>query len=154
MDWELVGSDDLGSVCGNCELCGTSLRYTFLICHENWPALEVGTDCCDKLTASAVASEYMDGYIKGRDKLKRFVASPRWNKDPLGIWTIKREKIEVSILPMGQAFTIRMDGTKGKQTFATYLDAQMMIFELIESGRARRFLDKLIATRSEQARMP
>lgn len=31
--WALIGTDDLGDLSGECELCGTELRYTFAILH-------------------------------------------------------------------------------------------------------------------------
>ena len=55
--WQLLGSDDLGDLIGNCELCSTELRYIYAIYHEAWGAMAVGTDCCDRLTETTTASE-------------------------------------------------------------------------------------------------
>jgi hypothetical protein len=35
--WDLLGSDDLGDLSGQCDFCGTELRYTFLIARNCSP---------------------------------------------------------------------------------------------------------------------
>ena len=71
--WLLLATDDLGDLNGNCELCGTALRYSYAIVHPGWGSMAVGTDCCDKLTGTTDASEYYDMMVKDRGKMKRFV---------------------------------------------------------------------------------
>src|SRR5262249_55578770 len=112
--WEFVGSHDLGDLIGNCELCGTQLRYLYLIQHHKWPSMEVGTDCCDDLTDSTEASEYLTAYKGRAERAKRFVSSPRWKTSSLGNRTIKQRGIDVAIVSEGETFRIVMDGTRGK----------------------------------------
>lgn len=150
--WECVGYDDLGDLIGECELCGTDLRYLYLVQHPKWPAMEVGTDCCDNLTGSLEASEHLDGYKKRADKVKRFVSSPRWKPRGPGELKIKQEGIYVVIKPNGAGFKVSMDGVTGKADFATLLDAKMRVFETIESGEAAQFLAKRDARLASQAK--
>lgn len=140
-DWVLVGSDDLGDLIGNCEYCGTDLRYVFAITHPKWGALAVGTDCCDRLTMTAEASEYHDKYVKAREARGRFLGSKRWRQIGLE-WRIKRKGIAVCIAPSNDKFRITMDGAKGKADYATLVDAKLKAFDLIESGEAAEFLAK------------
>ena len=96
-DWFLLGTDDLGGLNGNCELCGTALRYSYAIVHPSWGAMAVGTDCCDKLTGTTDASEHHDMMLKDRGKLKRFVSSPNWKTLQSGEHSIVRAGIAVRI---------------------------------------------------------
>lgn len=41
--WEYISEEDLGDLSGECDYCGTELRYLFTIYHENWGCMEVGT---------------------------------------------------------------------------------------------------------------
>lgn len=139
--WECIGYDDLGDLIGECELCGTDLRYLYLIQHPKWPAMEVGTDCCDNLTGSADASEHLDAYKKRTDRMKRFASSQRWKTKPSGELAIKQAGIAVAIVKAGGAFKIVMDGAMGKAEYSTILDAKMRVFEAIDTGEAAKFLE-------------
>jgi hypothetical protein len=93
-DWVLVASDDLGDMCGECEYCGTELRYIFAIVHPKWGSMAVGTDCCDRLTVTREASEYHESYIKKREQRVRFLNSKRWRwRDDA--WWITQKGIKV-----------------------------------------------------------
>lgn len=137
--WEFVGCHDLGDLNGHCELCGQALRYLYFIQHPAWPAMEVGTDCCDHLTETTEASEHLDAHKKQADRAKRFVSSPRWESTRSGGLAIKQAEIVVAIVKSGEAFKLVIDGTKGKSEYRTILDAKMKAFELIESGEAAKF---------------
>lgn len=150
--WECIGSHDLGDLTGNCELCGTDLRYLYLIQHPNWPTMEVGTDCCDNLTGSLEASEHLEAHKKQADRKKRFVSSPRWKTKPFGELAIKQTGIAVAIVKVGEAFKIIMDGATGKTEYASLLDAKMRVFESIDSGEAAKFLEARKAKLVEQSK--
>lgn len=149
--WECIGHDDLGDLIGECELCGTGLRYLYLIQHPNWPAMEVGTDCCDNLTDTAEASEHLDAYKKRAERVKRFVSSPRWKTRPSGDLAIKQGGIAVAVRRAGSAFRIVMEGVTGKVEYATLIDAKMRVFESIDSGEAAMFLAARKATLAAQS---
>lgn len=153
-DWECIGSHDLGDLIGECELCGTDLRYLYLVQHPNWPAMEVGTDCCDHLTVSTDASEHLNAHKKQADRVKRFVSSPRWKTGAAGAITIKQGGFIIAIIKSGEAFRIVLDGTRGKSNYATILDAKMKVFDFIDSGEAAKFVEertaKLAASRGQR----
>lgn len=173
--WDLIGSDDLGDVMENCELCGTDIRYVYAITHPNWGSMAVGTDCCDRLTGTTDASEHHEHHTKIIDMRKRFVGSKRWKPLPNGDLYIRQKGIEVSIRVCGEKFIVLMDNAMGKSEYDTILDAKIRVFDSINSGEAvaylarrrRRELDRLreaIVRRrgstsvarfnSSQARMP
>ncbi|MGE0256981.1 MAG: hypothetical protein AB7N54_20335 [Alphaproteobacteria bacterium] len=129
----------MGDLVGECELCGTDLRYLYLIVHPKWPAMEVGTDCCDNLTESAQASEHLKRYTRRADRMKRFVSSPRWKTKPSGELAIKQAGIAVAIGEVGGTFKIVMNGTAGKAVYPTLLDAKVRVFEFIDTGMAAQF---------------
>ncbi|MGK6355051.1 hypothetical protein ACMGDH_07465 [Sphingomonas sp. DT-207] len=147
--WTLIASDDLGDLCGNCELCGTELRYIFAVEHPSWGAMAVGTDCCDKLTLTTEASEYQTRYIKLVDMRKRFVDSQKWKQTPSGLLTIKRARIVAFIFQNGSKFRVGFDDVEGKIDYDSLLDAKLQIFELIESGKAAAYLADRKRKRSE-----
>lgn len=140
--WEYVGYDDLSGLNGVCECCGTSIRYVFLVQHANWPTMEVGTVCCDHLTSSEIATNFIESQLRYRDRLKRFVSSKRWVELPWGGKRIVQKRIVLEILPSDGAFKIRMDEIPGKLSYPTELDAQMKAFHAIESGKAKDYIQK------------
>lgn len=140
--WMLLGSDDLGDLCGNCEYCGTQLRYTYAVIHPAWGAMAVGTDCCDKLTGTAIASEHHEKYIKMLERRKRFVSSKRWKRTIRGSYWIVQEGLRVGISPIGNKFRITLDEVEGLAEYDTLVDAQMKVFNFIETGEATAFFAK------------
>lgn len=138
--WESIGSDDLGGLNGNCELCGTELRYIFAIVHPQWDAMAVGTNCCDRLTETAEASEFHDARIKVRNKRARFVSSKRWRVTKRDGFWIDQKGFTVLITPSNGRFRISIDDAKGKIEYETLFDAKLKAFELIESGEATAYL--------------
>ena len=138
--WELIGSDDLGDVLENCELCGTDIRYVYAVLHPNWGSMAIGTDCCDRLTATTDASEHHKRHIKTVDMRKRFVASTRWNALPNGAVSIRQKGIQVVIHPIRERFIIQMDDAVGRTEHETVLDAKIAAFDLISSGEAAAYL--------------
>ena len=140
-DWQLIASDDLGDLNGNCDYCDTELRYVFAIVHPKWGAMAVGTDCCDKLTMTVEASKYHETYVKTREARGRFLSSKRWKEDN-GDWKIKEKGISVCLKLTDGQYRIHMDGIEGKQDFGSLVDAKLKAFDAIRSGEAKSFLDK------------
>lgn len=104
--------------------------------------MEVGTECCDHLTSSGTASEFMEVKRKRSDKLKRFISSKRWRVDPRGVHHIVQNRIHVRVLPHGEQFRLMIESVKGKQLFAEVFDAKKFVFDFIESGQAEAFMEK------------
>jgi len=141
-DWMLLGTDDLGDLNGNCELCGTALRYSYAIVHPSWGAMAVGTDCCDKLTGTTEASEHHDMMLKDRGKLKRFVSSPSWKTLPSGEHCIIRGGIAVRIGEAEGKYFIGLGPAKGKAPHDSLIGAKIKALELIDSGEAAAYLER------------
>lgn len=140
--WTLLATDDLGDLNGNCELCGTALRYSYAIIHPSWGSMAVGTDCCDKLTGTTDASEYHDMMLKDRGKLKRFVSSPSWTTLPSGEQSIVRAGIAVRIRETEGRFYIGLGPAQGKAPHDSLIDAKIKALELIDTGEAADYLEK------------
>lgn len=140
--WNWVGVDDLGGLNGNCELCGTEIRYVYAIEHQDWGAMAVGTDCCDKLTQTSEASDHHEKYVKTIDARKRFVASKRWKFRADGSHYIKQQGIYVEVREHHDGFGIAMNHIAGKQRFESLLDAKIKVFDSIRSVEAQKFLER------------
>ena len=137
--WQYLGYEDLGEVSANCELCGSNFRYQFFVFHANWGSMQVGAYCCNALTATELASSQIEAQQRFDDRKQRFITSKRW------IQTSDREiirqgGIRVEIAVIGDKFRIRMDWHLGEFEFETLEQAKVQVFEVIESGRAQRFL--------------
>ncbi|MDH1251703.1 HNH endonuclease [Comamonas thiooxydans] len=140
--WECVGFDDLGDLTGCCELCGTGIRYCFLIHHVKWGFLEVGELCCDNLTCTELASNHMESIRRFLDRRKRFVSSVRWNHVRPGLWTITQDKVDVAIVRSEGRYQIKIAGRKGKLRFDSDVEAKAAVFDRLESGEVRDWLEK------------
>jgi len=138
--WEYVGWEDLGDLIGACERCTTSIRYVFLVSHPNWGTLEVGEQCCGKLTSEEVASEFLQALHRKSDKLKRFVSSSRWKEHFDGSYRITQARLNIRVVPIDAEWFLVLDGVKGQKRYPTATEAKEHIHEFIESGEARRFL--------------
>ena len=141
--WEFAGQDDLGSVCGNCELCGTDIRHVFLVHHPNWVSLEVGEICCDNLTDTNIASNFMESTRRYNARKKRFVESIRWRRLCDAHDYIVQKDIVVEVRRDGAGFHIRMNGKNGKQTYETALEARIRVFDVLESDEHATFIQGL-----------
>jgi hypothetical protein len=75
-NWVCVGDNDLGDLVGTCERCGNDLRYEFYVEHEIWSPLTVGTECCDQLTDTKIAT-YRKKYYERRIQ---FLSDKNWKK--------------------------------------------------------------------------
>jgi len=75
--WTLLSDDVLANLQA-CDYCGTLHRYTFHVTHPNWPAMDVGCDCCNLLTQTKEASE-RENRMKTRAKRRGdFVTASHW----------------------------------------------------------------------------
>jgi hypothetical protein len=136
-DWDLVSDNDLGDLSGECDLCGTELRYEFLIEHPKWFPMIVGTHCCDTLTGSDAASQIR----REKERLTRFIASKRWQFSPHGI-KIRRSKMDFEIAIDEKGYFIQILKKNGKKRFPTIEQAKAAVFELIETGKAAEYFEK------------
>jgi hypothetical protein len=148
--WELVGYDDHGDLIGECDYCNTAIRYSFMVTHPKWRTLEVGEQCCDNLTCTLAASDHMESLRRHLDRRKRFVSSPRWQKDYSGALGIKQQGIFLELVAHAGAYRLRVHGRLGKKEFPTVLEAKAGAFDLIESGVIETWLEKHGARRRKR----
>lgn len=141
--WEFVGQDDLGDLIGNCELCGTDIRYVFLVTHSNWMPMEVGEICCDHLTCSEIASNFMESIRRYNNRRKRFATSNRWTKISEKNEYIVQAKVVVELRSEQGELKLRMNGRCGKLSYVDKLQARMKAFDVIESGKHSKFIEAL-----------
>jgi hypothetical protein len=140
--WELLGWDDSDDLCEHCENCGTEIRYVFHIWHLNWEPLAVGEICCDHLTCSELASNFLESQKRYESRLARFLDSPRWRVE-FGIASIRQNKIRVDIHEVSPSgFRIYMNWRAGKRVFETLVDAKRAAFSVISDGSVRRYFEK------------
>jgi hypothetical protein len=137
--WMYGGYDDLGDLSGSCEYCREQLRHVFLIVHPSWPALSVGSDCCDRMTGGADASALRRSLASVRDRRKRFVASPRWHwRSKLhyvfhsGVWVWVRQE--------SGGFRIWINQYEGKALHPSLEVAKGAVFDGFEDGSVDRYL--------------
>jgi len=138
--WEYISEEDLGDLVGECDYCGTELRYLFTIYHENWGCMEVGTVCCDILTESESASAYTRAQKRRENRTKRFVESTRW-KNENGIFKIKQMGFRVEIIPYENGYSIVINDTNGKTKYKNIIEAKLKVFSFIESGAANKYFN-------------
>lgn len=148
--WQLDGWDDLGDLIGNCELCGTDLRYIHAVHHPDWGSMAVGTDCCDHLTQSTTASEHHARHTKTIDMKKRFVGSKRWKSDAFGNLCIRQKGIDVKIEKINDSSLISMNNIAGRERFPTALDAKIKVFETIDSGQVIEYFARMREKRKKE----
>jgi hypothetical protein len=140
-DWELIGQDDLGGLDGECEHCGKELRYTHMVTHPNWGTMIVGAQCCDKLTETTIGSQGHVDFLNYVSRRKTFINSPKWAVEPNGVRSIERAGIAIQIVPTIEGkFRFNLDEVKGQADYSTLLDAQIKVFDYVESGDAATYL--------------
>ena len=139
--WDYVGEEDLEDLIGNCENCGTSIRYVFLISHWKWGFQEVGTLCCDHLTGTEIASNQRESKQRYKSRKSRFVSSKRWKIE--GNKTeIKQSLFDIQIENRNNYSYLTIHKLKSKTKYKTINDAKEAAFDVIESGKLYEYLDK------------
>lgn len=138
--WECIGCDDLGGLEGECELCGTCIRYVFLVQHEKWPPLEVGETCCDHLTETTEASDYMESVRRLESRRQRFIQSRRWKPGDNGLIGINQKGIHLATEAVDQSYRLKVENTAGVRCFSSVNDARSFAFDLLENGKLEAFL--------------
>jgi ribosomal protein S27AE len=140
--WYFIGQEDLGDLNGTCENCGATIRHSFLIQHENWGAMEVGTFCCDKLTDSNLASNLLESQTSYKSRKVRFAKSKRWKSDENGNHKIKQSNFEIVLINKGEYFNIKIHNQVSSKKYDTLEIAKAKVFDVIESGEFIEYLDR------------
>lgn len=139
--WEFIGQEDLGDLNGTCENCGATIRHSFLVQHENWGAMEVGTFCCDKLTDSNLASNMLESQTSFKSRKRTFINSKRWKSDE-NKHLISQGSFKVEITPKDNFFIITIHQQTSKKKYESLEAAKAKVFDVIESGELYVYLDK------------
>ncbi|MCP4491184.1 MAG: hypothetical protein GY820_28300 [Gammaproteobacteria bacterium] len=140
--WKYLGYENLGSVAGNCELCGSNFRYQFFIYHRNWGMMSVGADCCNALTSTRFATDRLEADKKHGERKRRFINSKRWMKIS-GREIIRQKDIRVEISQHDGKYHIQLDRYPGEQEFESLDEAKSHIFKILENGQAKSFLTRM-----------
>lgn len=142
--WTLYDGKDLGDLDGECDVCGTHLRYVFSVYHPDWGCLGVGTDCCDRMTGTALASE-LD---RERSRRARFIESPRWKRTRSGNQRCDLNDIRVVVRPCRAGFRVSIGDRKlgawvhGVRVWPSSEAARGASFDAIIDGSAARLLER------------
>ena len=149
-DWELIGQDDLGGLDGECDKCEKQLRYAHMISHEKWGVMIVRKICCDHLTESTIGSELHKDFLNYLTRRKKFVDPKNWAiLEGERISGMRNEiSIEISKNSDGK-FLLCLNEKIGKKTHDSVLDAQIWLFDYIESGQTAEYF----AQRKEKLRV-
>lgn len=144
--WDHLGFEDLGGLDGNCDLCGTQIRYVYLVDHPKWFPMEVGEICCDKLTSTTIATEH------GRflESIATFLGSKRWSADSAGNLWITRKGIRIGVVIAENVFKLNVEGQEGNLTFPTIDHAKIKAFELVWSGAITAYLKRRQARKNQK----
>ncbi|WCL55547.1 HNH endonuclease [Gimibacter soli] len=133
--WDFLYENDLEDLAGKCDLCNTALRYEFHIHHPNWEPMVVGTVCCDKLTATTVASDFRKKFIRKEN----FIRSRKW-RALNNQYFFKKDALYIVISEGLNGLKISINTTQGIKTYSSIDEAKSVVFELIENGRAFEFI--------------
>jgi len=139
--WQLVGSEDYGDLLGECELCSTPIRHVYLVFHQHWEPLLVGTHCCDRLTGVDTATRITEGILRYERRRARFIASPRW-KRKLGSEVISQSGLEIEIRREGFDYFVILNGVHGRVAQKSVENAKALAYQVIENGAAQRYLQR------------
>lgn len=127
--WEYMGEDDLGDLIGECEYCGSELRYEHYLFHPKWGELTVGSGCADNLLDNDRASRWAKSRKVYIGKLRRFMDSPRWRETSSGNWRINQKGTFILCYQSGDYWKVRVDETWGNKKFKSLDEAKKAAFE-------------------------
>lgn len=141
--WEVVGYEDLGEVDGECDLCGTAIRHVYAISHPKWHSLEVGSDCCDNLTNTDIASKHEHERRKHLARRRTFIRSPKWTEGMQPGSMRQDGPLWYRLVEHSDGIGISIAGVQGKLRFANAIQAGGWLFEFIESLDGAQYLEDL-----------
>lgn len=148
--WQFEFDEDLGDLTGECEHCGTSIRYVFYISHVQWRTMiGVGTNCCDNLTGTDEASSLLDSRSRYLSRKNRFVNSAKWDVSQDGRkHFLKKRNHEVVIhVGLDGRCVIQINSDKGKNTYQSLADAKVKAFNVLDTGEYDSYLQRKILGR-------
>jgi hypothetical protein len=147
--WELESFHDSGEgePSETCERCGTSIRYVYTISHPAWGVLDVGEQCCDRLTSEIDASGHLRLWKSAEERKARFLDSPLWKRVGGSLCRRYRD-FYCEVHPDGDGHRLKLSRAglgeiPGRKLFASEADAKALLFDLVETGElAKLFLKR------------
>lgn len=139
--WEYEGEEDLEDPTGECDWCGkTEIRFIHFINHPRWFPLEVGVECCGKLTDPLLAHSRLKSMRGFALRSDRFVNSAKWFEFG-GEPAIIQGKYLIVINRTDDQFLLNVAGFMGKERFVTPRAAKRHAFKVLESGKLGKWFE-------------
>ncbi len=113
------------------------------MCEKHFVSLEVGEICCDHLTDTNIASNFMESVRRYNVRRKRFVGSNRWSFNRRGHEYIRQRQILVEVRQLATGFQIRMNGTQGKALYPNAIEAKARAFDILESQEHADLINRI-----------
>lgn len=132
--WDFIEHVDHEEVCEECDLCGTEIRYGFIVDHKDWEPMQVGTVCCDFLTGETMAMKIRKEIAKHGGRIEAFCKSD-WEQTHRGL---EKAPIKAVIVDQDGQFEAEAMGGPVPGRFTSIVDAQRAIFAFLHD-RARQF---------------
>lgn len=152
--WIYCGENDLEDLIGECEYCGSSLRYEHYISHPKWGEMIVGSSCADSLTGTTFASETEKKRKIIFSRFKTFRDSPRWKKIKnryfrnyenfkIFIWdNTTHHKASIGFWYKNKLGIIKYEFVSNGVKYTSLDEAKHAVFESIRMGRFQRYVKK------------
>jgi hypothetical protein len=129
-NWAVQGDpNDLGELSGNCDFCGTELRFEHFISHELWGDMTVGTNCADFLCETKDATAQR----KLLERKSRFFNPKKWIISLPGISETKRRGLEIKLKTEPAGIVIEINGHRGKKLHHSENEAKEALFAKLEN---------------------
>jgi len=135
--WEYLGCDDLGGLDGHCDLCGTEIRHVYFVGHPNWHVLNVGTDCCDTLTETNLASEEERIRRNFNQRKKTFISSNKWYKTIYGHEARQNQGVIFLVESTAGKYRLIVNNVRGKKLFDSQIEAKAAAFDFMAKDQSR-----------------
>ena len=135
--WREAGVKDLGEVCGNCEMCGTAIRYRHLLEHDEYPArIGVGCCCAEHMTQDYVGPRKREQALKSAyrnwaARRERWPRHRRWRISGGGNPQIYVHDHRVLVFRRHGGWRLKIDFAFVPETYSTMEAAKLAAFDRI-----------------------
>lgn len=147
-NWEVQGEPhDLGDLSGDCDFCGTELKFEHFVSHELWGNMTVGTNCADFLSETKNATTQR----KLLERKSRFFSPQKWTNSTPEFLETKRRGFEIKIKSEPTGFLIEINGRLGKIRYQSVDDAKEALFAKFENGQIPAFFQRVRKARKTAA---
>jgi len=139
--WHLAGVRDLredgadveDTNYATCEMCGhEQVRYVHSMEHPDYPPLEVGCICAEKMSGDYTNPKLLETKLRNRAARKSKWLSRRWRTSAKGNPYINADGHNIGIFPSSSRpgrWKFRINGTFSSQSFPTVDQAKLALFD-------------------------